>query len=106
MPHLIHYELDPSPVRTLQRNGRVRRVGSWAALTRQSICYSYPTFGGTRDEKAVSVMRQRINAFGLLLGGVPSLDDKSGDSEQSFAESVLHLVSEKLKSINRNLCVK
>ena len=50
--HLIHYELDPSPVRTLQRNGRVRRVGSWAALTGRPICYAYPTFGGTRDEKA------------------------------------------------------
>ncbi len=47
--HLIHYELDPSPVRTLQRNGRVRRVGSWAAITSQPICYAYPTFGGTRD---------------------------------------------------------
>jgi hypothetical protein len=54
--HLIHYELDPSPVRTIQRNGRVRRVGSWAALTGQPICYAYPTFGGTRDEKAVGVM--------------------------------------------------
>ena len=29
--HVIHYELDRSPVRTLQRNGRVRRIGSWAA---------------------------------------------------------------------------
>ena len=35
--HLIHYELDPSRVRTLQRNGRVRRVGSWAALTGKPI---------------------------------------------------------------------
>ncbi len=39
--HLIHYELDPSPLRTLQRNGRVRRVGSWAAMTGQPICYAY-----------------------------------------------------------------
>lgn len=103
--HLIHYELDPSPVRTLQRNGRVRRVGSWAALTRQQIRYAYPTFGGTRDEKAVAVMRQRINAFGLLLGGVPSLDDDSSDSEQSFAEAVLSLASKELKSLNRKLGV-
>jgi hypothetical protein len=71
--HLIHYELDPSPLRTLQRNGRVRRVGSWAAMTGQPIRYAFPTFGGTRDEKAVGVMNQRINAFGLLLGGVPYL---------------------------------
>jgi ERCC4-related helicase len=103
--HLIHYELDPSPVRTLQRNGRVRRVGSWAALTGKPICYAYPTFGGTRDEKAVAIMRQRINAFGLLLGGVPSLDDESGDSEQSFAEAVLGLASKQLASLNRHLTV-
>jgi hypothetical protein len=37
-------------VRTLQRNGRVRRVDSWAALTGRPIRYAYPTFGGTRDE--------------------------------------------------------
>lgn len=26
--HLIHYELDPSPIRTIQRNGRIRRIDS------------------------------------------------------------------------------
>ena len=103
--HLIHYELDPSPVRTLQRNGRVRRVGSWAALTERPICYAYPTFLGTRDEKAIGVMRQRINAFGLLLGGVPSLDDESCISEQNFAEAVLHDACKSLKSINQKLGV-
>jgi hypothetical protein len=104
--HLIFYELDPSPVRTLQRNGRVRRVGSWAALTGHPIQYAYPTFGGTRDEKAVGVMRQRINAFGLLLGGVPHLDD-DGDEEgnQSFAEKVLCSARKGLESLNRRLCV-
>lgn len=103
--HLIHYELDPSPVRTLQRNGRVRRVGSWAALTGRPIRYAYPTFGGTRDEKAVGIMRQRINAFGLLLGGVPALDDESAGSEQNFAELVLGRACGKLKSLNRKLKV-
>lgn len=103
--HLIHYELDPSPVRTLQRNGRVRRVGSWAALTCQKIRYAYPTFGGTRDEKAIGVMRQRITAFGLLLGGVPALDDESSASEQGFAEAVLHHAGKSLKSLNRKLGV-
>ncbi|MDR0480165.1 MAG: hypothetical protein LBH31_10295, partial [Burkholderiaceae bacterium] len=37
----------------------------------QPIRYAYPTFGGTRDEKAVGIMGQRIDAFGLLLGSVP-----------------------------------
>ncbi len=103
--HLIHYELDPSPLRTLQRNGRVRRVGSWAAMTGQPICYAYPTFGGTRDEKAVGVMKQRIDAFGLLLGGVPSLGDDSGASAQSFVEEVLRSARKGLESLNRKLCV-
>lgn len=104
--HVIHYELDPSPVRTLQRNGRVRRVGSWAALTGQPIQYAYPTFGGTRDETAVSVMRQRVNAFGLLLGGVPRLDHDADDERgQSFAESVLGAARKELESLNRGLCV-
>jgi ERCC4-related helicase len=38
--HLIHYELDPSPIRTVQRNGRLRRVNSWAAVTKQLIQYA------------------------------------------------------------------
>lgn len=101
--HLIHYELDPSPVRTLQRNGRIRRVGSWAALTGQPIQYAYPTFGGTRDEKAVDVMRQRISAFGLLLGGVPSLDDAQGVSEQNFAAAALELARRELTELNKKL---
>src|SRR5690606_23299826 len=97
--HLIHYELDPSPVRTLQRNGRVRRVGSWAAPTGQPIQYAYPTFGGTRDERAVGIMRQRINAFGLLLGGVPHLENEGdGESNQSFAEAVLRGARRDLES--------
>ncbi len=103
--HLIHYELDPSPVRTIQRNGRIRRVGSWAALTAEPIQYAYPTFGGTRDEKAVGVMKQRINAFGLLLGGVPSLDDDASDSTQSFAEAVLRAARKELEALNRKLRV-
>ena len=103
--HLIHYELDPSPVRTLQRNGRVRRVGSWAAMTNKPIRYAYPTFGGTRDEKAIGVMKQRIIAFGMLLGGVPSLEDNLAANDQSFAEAVLQKAGDALKSLNRKLRV-
>ena len=102
--HVIHYELDPSPVRTLQRNGRVRRIGSWAALTKQPIRYAYPTFGGTRDEKAVGIMRRRIDAFGLLLGGVPILDAESSDNSENFADDVLKHARKKLDSLNRKLC--
>ncbi|RKR26775.1 helicase-like protein [Acidovorax sp. 93] len=103
--HLIHYELDPSPVRTLQRNGRVRRVGSWAAISKQPLKYAYPTFGGTRDEKAVAIMRQRIDAFGMLLGGVPSLDADEDVGDPSFANAVLRHAGRKLKELNRRLVV-
>lgn len=102
--HLIHYELDASPVRTLQRNGRIRRVGSWAAQTKQPIRYAYPTFGGTRDERAVDIMRQRINAFGLLLGGVPALNDDADG--QGLAEAVLQSARKDLESLNRGLCAQ
>jgi superfamily II DNA or RNA helicase len=100
---LIHYELDPSPVRTLQRNGRVRRIGSWAALTKQPILYAYPTFGGTRDEKAVAIMRRRIDAFGLLLGGVPTLDDEQSDKCENFANEVLKNARKNLVLLNKKL---
>lgn len=68
--HLIHHELDPSPVRTVQRNGRLRRVGSWAAKTGRPIVISYPALQGTRDERMVEIMQMRLQQFDLLLGGV------------------------------------
>jgi ERCC4-related helicase len=100
---LVHYELDPSPIRTLQRNGRVRRVNSWAALTRQPVEYAYPSYGGTRDARAVEVMQQRLQRFDLLLGGVPPVkleDDAPG--EQTFVSDVLGRC-ERLRSQNRRL---
>jgi superfamily II DNA or RNA helicase len=103
--HLIHYELDPSPVRTLQRNGRVRRVGSWAATTGEPIRYAYPTFGGTRDERAVAVMRQRLAAFGLLLGGVPQVDENESIEKEATVEAVLREAQRELGALNRKLCV-
>src|SRR5207249_1648295 len=64
--HLIHYELDPSPIRTMQRNGRIRRVNSWAAATGRPILYAYPAFRGTRDYRLVQIMKKRIDSFSLL----------------------------------------
>lgn len=101
--HLIHYELDPSPVRTLQRNGRVRRIGSWAALTGRPIRYAYPTFDGTRDEVATDIMRRRVQAFGVLLGGVPVLDKDADDQSENFADAVLKKVQQRLGKLNGKL---
>lgn len=72
--HLMHYELNPSPIRTVQRRGRLRRIGSWAGRTRQALCEASPAFRGTRDEALVRIMGQRLAQFGLLLGGVGDID--------------------------------
>lgn len=72
--HLIHYELAPSPIRAVQRNGRIRRVNSWAAATGQPICYTCPAFRGTRDHRLSQIMKKRIGSFSLLLGGVQDFD--------------------------------
>ena len=96
---------DPAdlPVRMIEQSIDSLASGTTlAALTEQPIRYAYPTFGGTRDEKAVEIMRQRINAFGLLLGGVPPLDADTDAREQSFAEAVLRCARKDLESLNRN----
>ena len=82
--HLIHYELDPSPIRTVQRNGRLRRVNSWAALTGQPIHYAYPAFGGTRDDQLVKIMKKRIDNFSILLGGVQGFRVETAGSEEEM----------------------
>jgi hypothetical protein len=105
--HLIHYELDPSPLRTLQRNGRVRRVGGWASVVGKPIEYSYPVFDGTRDARAVEIMKTRLKSFDLLLGGVPDVDVENDDSaNRSFASDVLKRAGDKLARVNRKLCLK
>ncbi|NRD53785.1 DEAD/DEAH box helicase [Corallococcus exiguus] len=101
---LVHYELDPSPIRTLQRNGRVRRVGGWAGLTNQPIEYAYPSFNGTRDARAVEIMNMRLQRFDLLLGGVPPVNlDEDTTSEDTFVRKVLEECGGKLKDLNRLL---
>ncbi|MBP1908315.1 SNF2-related protein [Methanolobus bombayensis] len=70
--YLIHYELNTSPIKVMQRNGRIRRVNSWAAKVNEPICIGYPAFIGTRDEKLVKIMAQRIELFDTMLGGVGS----------------------------------
>ena len=70
--HIVHYELSPSPIRIVQRNGRVRRLGSWASTTNRPIRIAYPAFGETRDHRLVEIMKGRLKRFDLLLGGTGS----------------------------------
>jgi len=101
--HLIHHELDPSPVRIVQRNGRLRRVNSWAARTKpkQSIRILYPALQGTRDEKLVEIVRYRMLQFDLLLGGVRTEVDPDSACKSSLttAAEVLDLARTRLGRI-------
>lgn len=72
---LVHYELDPSPVRVRQREGRVRRIGSWAATIDRPVEYSYPAYRRTRDEFLVRIIKSRLDNFDLLLGGAPNVTE-------------------------------
>jgi hypothetical protein len=48
------------------------------------------------------IMRQRIAAFGLLLGGVPALDDDLGNNDE-FSGKVLAHARKPLESLNKKL---
>jgi hypothetical protein len=96
--HLIHYELDPSPIRTVQRNGRIRRVNCWAAVSGQPVLYAYPAFGGTRDLRLVQIMKKRIDSFSLLLGGVQDFDvEEVVGSEEDWRNSVIAIARRRLR---------
>jgi len=96
--HLIHYELDPSPIRTVQRNGRIRRVNSWGAVSGQPVLYAYPAFGGTRDLRLVQIMKKRIDSFSLLLGGVQDFDvEEVVGSEEDWRNGVIAIAKSRLR---------
>jgi ERCC4-related helicase len=102
--HLIHYELDPSPIRTVQRNGRLRRVNAWAAVTARSIRYAYPAFRGTRDHRLVQIMKKRIDSFSLLLGGVQDFEiDDVVDADERWRNDVIKLAKDRLRNAGREL---
>lgn len=95
--HLIHYELDPSPIRTVQRNGRLRRVGGWAPVTNTKILYAYPAFRGTRDYRLVQIMKKRIDSFSLLLGGVQGFEvEQVNDADETWRSRVIHIAKTRL----------
>lgn len=102
--HLVHYELKPSPIRTVQRNGRLRRVNSWAAITGQPIRYAYPAFYGTRDHRLVQIMKKRINSFSLLLGGVQDFDvDEVVDAAEKWRNDVISAAKTQLAKTTGSL---
>jgi len=105
--HLIHYELDPSPIRTIQRNGRLRRVDNWAAVTNKPIMYAYPAFAGTRDQKLVQIMKKRIDSFSLLLGGVQDIDlEEIVGVDEAWRNQVIEIAKSSLLKQSGKLVAK
>jgi superfamily II DNA or RNA helicase len=107
---IVHYELDPSPIRTIQRNGRLRRINGWSTQIGKPIECAYPAFGGTRDERLVEIMRGRLAAFSLLLGGAADikLEDDGWDDpdDENWRRGVLDRARAQLKSLPRQLVVR
>ena len=107
---VIHYELDPSPIRTIQRNGRLRRINGWSAALGKPIECGYPAFLGTRDERLVDIMQGRLAAFSLLLGGAHevSVEEDGWDdrSDEEWRKGVLKVAKGKLAQLPRQLTVR
>ncbi len=102
--HLIHHELDPSPVRTVQRNGRLRRVNNWAARSGQPLEISYPSLRGTRDERLVEIMKSRLKQFDLVLGGVrEEVDPEQNPAQESAVEAILAKASPSLRKLRLSI---
>lgn len=100
--HIVHYELSPSPIRVLQRNGRVRRLGSWASRTRRPIRIAYPRFRGTRDERLVDIVKGRLERFYILLGGTGArVEESTMDHDERWKYEIL----EKLPDLRGSLSV-
>lgn len=90
--HLIHYELDPSPIRTVQRRGRLRRINSWASRSEQPMLEAFPRLAGTRDGQLVGIVTQRLKQFELLLGGIstpvdPDAPDADAERQREALEA-------------------
>jgi ERCC4-related helicase len=99
--HLVHYELDPSPLRVIQREGRVRRIDSWSCRTGKPVQVAWPALKGTRDERLVEIVANRLQQFDMLLGGVNQ--QINGDlAHQQLADQaqILKLVWDKLPDLS------
>jgi plasmid stabilization system protein ParE len=104
--HVVHYELSPSPIRVIQRNGRLRRLGSWASITKRPIRIAYPEFCGTRDERLVEIMRGRLRSFDMLLGGAGrEIRDEALDDDEQWKLDILNEIRKESK-LNAPLAVR
>jgi ERCC4-related helicase len=99
--HLVHYELDPSPLRVIQREGRVRRIDSWACRSGKPVKVATPALKGTRDERLVDVVANRLQQFDMLLGGVNQpINGNLAQENLADQGQILRLVRGKLPDLS------
>ena len=99
--HLVHYELDPSPLRVIQREGRIRRIESWAFRCGRPVRVATPAWGGTRDQRLVEVVGNRLKQFDMLLGGVNQpVDDDLGQEAMDDQSAIIALVQARLPRLS------
>lgn len=92
---LVHYELNESVIRVIQREGRIRRLGGLASRSRDRRVYTaMPVLEHTRDEELATIIRDHVRRFHLLFGGIAQLTrsnqhrDPSGEIWESLKEKL------------------
>lgn len=75
--HVIHHDLDWNPSTLEQRTGRVDRIASKAALSKQPVVIYEPYLGGTHDEKMFRVVKDRERWFGFVMGEAPDVGEQA-----------------------------
>jgi hypothetical protein len=108
--YLVHYELPYSPIRVFQRNGRIRRLHSWAAEIDKPIQYQYPVLRGTRDERLSDIVSRRVGFVTHLLGGVGvkvrNLEEIGGSAVETYRIDALQTLEKELVKVARGPSTK
>jgi superfamily II DNA or RNA helicase len=92
--HLIHHDLDWSPSTLEQRTGRVDRIRSKSAMRNMPIVVCEPYVAGTQDEKQFTVVKDREQWFGVVMGGRMPKSERETDEIAERAEVPEALLAE------------
>jgi hypothetical protein len=78
--HVIHHDLDWNPSVLEQRTGRLDRIRSKSARSKQPIVVYEPYLAGTQDERMFRVVKDREQWFNVVMG------DRVDPSERASAK--------------------
>ena len=92
--HLIHHDLDWSPSTLEQRTGRIDRIRSKSAMRNMPIVVCEPYVAGTQDEKQFTVVKDREQWFGVVMGGRMPKSERETDEIAERAEVPEALLAE------------